>query len=212
LFCYSKTRNERMSRGREEKARQGRVLRDFQVFGYIYDKETEQFVIDEEEATIVRLIFDLFSQPNALVQGMNGIALYLTDKGVPTKRGARVWHRQVVRQILMNRAYIGEFYQNRWNTEGMLGNKHRNIDEKIPMRERPKSEWILIPSPAIIDVAQFDHTQRILSESRRRWANHSKHLKSRFGHKSQHGSTIQMKSLLHCKRRKQRILLKQEKL
>jgi site-specific DNA recombinase len=167
--------NERMSRGRREKARQGRVLRDFQIYGYKYDKETEQFVIDEEEAAIVRLIFDLFTQPNTLVQGMNGIAVYLTDKGVPTKRGARVWHRQVVRQILLNRAYIGEFYQNRWNTEGMLGNKHRNDDEKIPMRERPKSEWILIPCPSIIDEAQFEHAQRLLSESRRRWANHSKH-------------------------------------
>jgi site-specific DNA recombinase len=197
---------------------------------------------------------------------MNGIALYLTDKGVPTKRGARVWHRQVVRQILMNRAYIGEFYQNRWNTEGMLGNKHRNEDEKIPMKERPKSEWILIPSPAIIDVAQFDHTQRILSESRRRWANHSKHpyllsgllrcgdcgntmtgrISNNWGKKVPEYTDVkntagaklkgcgrrikaelieeqvweqvaawlnnQMKSLLHCKRRKQRILLKQEKL
>lgn len=79
---------ERMSRGRKEKARQGRVLRDFQVYGYSYDKESEQFLVDEDEAAIVRLIFDLFTQPNTIVQGLNGIALYLTSKGVPTKRGA----------------------------------------------------------------------------------------------------------------------------
>jgi site-specific DNA recombinase len=167
--------NERMSRGRREKARQGKVLRDFQVYGYRYDKESERFIVDEDEAAIVSLIFDLFTQPNTMVQGLNGIALYLTSKNVPTKRGASVWHRQVVRQIIMNRAYIGEFYQNRWNTEGMLGNKHRKDDEKVSMKERPKNEWILIPCPAIIDESQFEHAQRLLSESRRRWAQKSKH-------------------------------------
>nr|WP_253901980.1 recombinase family protein [Brevibacillus sp. HB1.3] len=65
----------------------------------------------------------MFTQPNELVQGSNGIA---TNKGVPTKRGASVWHRQVVRQMLMNEAYVGRFYQNKWNTEGMLGNQFRN--------------------------------------------------------------------------------------
>lgn len=166
--------NERMSRGRREKARQGRVVRDYQIYGYDYDKETEQFIINESEAEIVRLIFDLFTKPNDLVRGINGIAKYLTEKGVPTKRGANVWHRQVVRQMLMNRAYIGKFYQNRWNTEGMLGNKHKPKDERIPMKERPREEWIPVPCPAIIDRQTFDHAQNLLSESRRRWAKQSK--------------------------------------
>jgi len=162
--------NERMSRGRREKARQGRVLRDFQVYGYSFDKEAEQFVIKEEEAAIVKLIFDLFTQPNDIVRGINGIAKYLTDKGIPTKRGAGVWHRQVVRQIIMNRAYIGEFYQNRWNTEGMLGNKHKSPDERVKMKERPKEEWIRITCPPIIDEIKFEHAQRLIGESRRRWS------------------------------------------
>lgn len=167
--------NERMSRGRKEKARQGKVLRDFQIYGYSFDKETEQFIINEAEAAIVRFVFDLFTQPNQLVQGLNGIAKYLTDKSVPTKRGAQVWHRQVVRQMILNRAYVGEFYQNRWNTEGMLGNKHRPQDEKINMRIRNKDEWILIPCIPLIDLGQFDHAQKMLTESRRRWAQKSKH-------------------------------------
>ncbi|WP_276916604.1 recombinase family protein [Aneurinibacillus aneurinilyticus] len=161
--------NERMSRGRREKARQGRVLRDFQVYGYSYDKENEQMVINEEEAAIVRLIFDLFTKPGK-VQGMNGIALYLTKEGIPTKRGKGIWHRQVVRQILMNEAYIGQFYQNRWNTEGMLGNKHKSKEERIPMKERPREEWILIPCPPIIEKEQFEYVQKLLQDSRRRWA------------------------------------------
>lgn len=164
--------NERMSRGRKEKARQGKVLRDFQVYGYSYDKETEQMVINEEEAAVVRLIFDLFTKPGK-VQGMNGIAHYLTKEGIPTKKGKSVWHRQVVRQILMNEAYIGEFYQNRWNTEGMLGNKHKDPDERVRMKERPREEWIQVPCPAIIDNEQFEYAQKLLQDSRRRWAKKS---------------------------------------
>lgn len=165
--------NERMSRGRREKARQGRVLRDFQIYGYGYNSEKEQIVINEAEAAVVRLVFDLFTQPNDLVQGINGIAVYLTNKGVPTKRGASVWHRQVVRQMLMNEAYVGRFYQNKWNTEGMLGNQYRQPDEKVRMKMRPKEDWISLPCPSIIDEAKFEHAQRLLKESRRRWAGQS---------------------------------------
>ncbi|WP_064200813.1 recombinase family protein [Brevibacillus brevis] len=165
--------NERMSRGRREKARQGRVLRDFQIYGYSYDSKKEQIVINEAEAAVVRLVFDLFTQPNELVQGINGIAVYLTNKGVPTKRGASVWHRQVVRQMLMNEAYVGRFYQNKWNTEGMLGNQFREPDEKVRMKMRPKDEWISLPCPSIIDEVKFEHAQRLLKESRRRWAGRS---------------------------------------
>lgn len=161
---------ERMSRGRREKARQGKVLRDFQVYGYSYDKENEQFVIDEYEAKVVQLIFQLFTKPNELVRGINGIAKYLTEQKIPTKRNAKQWHRQVVRQILMNRAYIGEFYQNRWNTEGMLGNRYKTSDEKVKMTARPKQDWIQVPCPLIIDIEQFEHAQTLLKQSRRRWS------------------------------------------
>lgn len=166
---------ERMTRGRREKARQGKVIRDYRVYGYDYDKEKECFIVNEEEAKVVRLVFDLFTKPNDKADGINGIAKYLTKQGIPTKRGAKVWHRQVVRQMLMNRAYIGEFYQNRWNSEGMLGNRFRPPEERIRMRERPKEEWIRVPCPAIIDEETFYHAQALLEESRRRWSKKSKH-------------------------------------
>lgn len=110
---------ERTSRGRKEKANQGKVLRDFVIYGYTYNKQTEQLEIHEDEAKVVKLIFDLFTKPNDMVKGINGIAKLLTAQGIPTKRGAKVWHRQVVRQIILNSVYMGEFYQNKWNTEGM---------------------------------------------------------------------------------------------
>lgn len=162
--------NERMTRGRREKARQGKVLRDFRVYGYDYDTESEQFTINEYESKVVKVIFELFTNSNNWVKGMNGIAKYLTAQGIPTKRNVAQWHRQVVRQTLLNRAYIGEFYQNKWNTEGMLGNQFREEEEKVRMKQRPKEEWILIPCPPIIKEEQFIQAQKLLEQSRRRWS------------------------------------------
>lgn len=172
--------NERMSRGRREKARQGKVVRDYQIYGYGYDKEIGNYYILEDEARIVRLIFDLFTSPNMVtytdkgeeikVKGINGIAKYLTHQGIPTKRGAKVWHRQVVRQILLNESYTGIFYQNRWDTEGMLGNKYRDPEDRVRIKERPREEWIPIKIPVIINKEQFEHAQRLINESKRRFA------------------------------------------
>lgn len=166
--------NERMSRGRREKARQGRVVRNYRIYGYDYNNESGQLVINNYEAQIVKQIFYMFTGRNGENQGINGIAKYLTENAVPTKRGAGVWHRQVVRQILMNEAYVGRFYQNRWNTEGMLGNKYRTIEERVTMTERPKSEWIMISCPQIIEDDVFEYAQDILDQSRRRWSGKSR--------------------------------------
>jgi site-specific DNA recombinase len=166
--------NERMSRGRREKARQGKVVKDVKVYGYQYNKEENRIEIHEPEAKIVRLIFELFTDPRGRVKGINGIAHYLMDKCVPTKKGKGVWHRQVVRQILMNETYTGVFYHNKWNTEGMLANKYRDNDEKISMTHRPREDWIAVECPAIIDKETFVFAQKLLKESRRRWAGTSK--------------------------------------
>lgn len=166
--------NERMSGGRKRKAREGKVVKNNYVYGYDYDKEKGAMVINEEEAKVVKLIFDLFTQTNSIVRGINGIAKHLTEKGIPTKRGAAVWHRQVVRQILINHTYKGEFYQNRWNTEGMLANRYKTDDDKVSMKERDKSEWILTKVPAIVTEEQFNYAQELISQSRRRWAKSGK--------------------------------------
>ena len=57
-FERRKSRNECV--GTREKARQGRVLRDFQIYGYDFDAERDALVINHSEAEIVRLIFDWF--------------------------------------------------------------------------------------------------------------------------------------------------------
>lgn len=164
--------NDRMSRGRKEKARQGKVVKNAFLYGYDFDKVNDSYVINESEANVVQNIFDLFTKPSK-VKGINGIAKFLTEQGVPTKKGAAVWHRQVVRQILLNQSYTGEHNQNRWNTEGMLGNRYKEKEDRIPMKERPTDEWIHTSIPPIISEFQFEHAQRLIGESKRRFAKES---------------------------------------
>ena len=167
--------NERMINGRKTKASKGKVVKNYHIYGYDYNRETGKLIINEEEAKIVRFIFNTFVGKNNQFKGINGIAMYLTETKVPTKKGKGIWHRQVVRQILMNKAYIGEFYQNKWNTEGMLGNKFKsNSEDKIKTTIRPQEEWILVPCVKIIDEVVFDQAQKLLQVSRQRWSGTSK--------------------------------------
>lgn len=173
--------NERMSSGRKAKAKKGKVVKDYHTYGYNYDRETGRLVVNEAEAIIVRFIFDAFigkakTNDGKNFQGINGIANYLTKNEVPTKKGAGKWHRQVVRQILMNTTYIGKFYQNRWNTEGIMYNKFKtNPEDKIKAKERPKDEWIIVSTPAIVEESVFKRAQELLQVSRQRWSGKSKH-------------------------------------
>lgn len=166
--------NERMTNGRIRKAKEGKVVKYSGTYGYKYNKKESMLEIYEPEAKVVRLIFDLFTNPQGRVKGINGIAHYLTDHGYPTKKGKGIWHRQVVRQILMNETYAGIYHQHKYDTEGMLGNKYKPKDERIPMTLRPREEWISVEVPAIIDRKTFDLAQKLLRESRRRWAGRPK--------------------------------------
>jgi len=164
---------QRTTGGRVKKAKMGKVVKNSKLYGYDYDKENSAYVINESEAKIVKLIFDLFTKPNSEFKGINGIAEYLTETGVPTKRGAAAWHRQVVRQILLNEAYTGFYAQHKWNTEGMVGNKYRKKEDRVSMAVRPREEWITTEIPSIIDKTQFDHAQALLAETRRRFVKES---------------------------------------
>lgn len=158
---------ERTSRGRKSKAEAGKVVKNSYLYGYKFDEEKSTYYINEDEAQIVRFIFDAFTKPSEF-KGINGIAKHLTTREIPTKRGAPVWHRQVVRQILLNPSYKGLYIQRKWNTEGMVGNKYRPKDDRVKMKVRPEEDWISFEIPSIISEAQFEHAQELIGVSRRR--------------------------------------------
>lgn len=138
---------ERMIRGKNQKARQGGMPMNFSLFGYDYNSETG-VRINEKEAEVVRFIFTSFTLND---MSPAAIAIVLTDFGIPTKKGKTFWHRQVVRQILMNSAYYGEWHYG-----------------------KNREQQIIIPVPAIISKETWQKAQAYLKESKRLWAKRGK--------------------------------------
>jgi site-specific DNA recombinase len=164
---------ERTSGGRRSKAKNGKVVKNSQLYGYDFDKDKSMYVVNEEEAKIVKMIFDYYTDPKYGFRGMNGIAQHLTDLDIPRKRGGKVWHRNVIRQILTNQSYTGTYIQNRWNTEGGYVAKQRG--EKFSHTVRDEDEWIVTQIPAIIDEFTFKRAQDLLKQGRRRHSGHFVH-------------------------------------
>ena len=84
---------ERMFNGRVERAKQGKFAGGSAPYGY--DLANGQLVINEQESSIVRRVFDLHEQGNNL----QVIADALNTESAPTKRGGS-WSRKHIKTML----------------------------------------------------------------------------------------------------------------
>lgn len=164
---------QRTKGGKVRKAREGKVLGNYHLYGYDFDREKKTYVINEEQARVVKMIFDYFTEPSSPFKGINGIAKHLTEMRIPTAKGGQIWHRQVVRQMLMNISYTGKHPHNRYDTEGDYVRKQSGGTSKQKLR--PEEEWIYVEIPQIIPEEQFEVAQELIKESRRRFAKESLH-------------------------------------
>lgn len=71
-------------------------------YGYSHDKDG-RLVINEEEARIVRLIYEMAAEGASLAK----ISLHLKEMGIPSPRGKATWSRETLRKILHNEKYTG---------------------------------------------------------------------------------------------------------
>ena len=175
---------ERMKRGRIEALKQGRYLGSNLPFGLQWNRDTMSFEVVDEEAIIVRKIFDWAINENL---GAVTIAKRLNEQGCPTrsmrqypekferyeretKKGKErakpkpptKWSSVVVHRILTNEACYGDFVNNRF--------KGRN--KKIV---RPKSEWITVKVPPIISKETWDLARHKMQERAKFVKGNTKH-------------------------------------
>ncbi len=145
---------ERMMTGKIEKARRGLVPAGRSAYGYRYKNGT--FEIIEEEAKIVKLIFEKYIELKTLGQ----VVRYLNQNGFRNQSG-KPWKLSSVKSIITNPIYTGLYTYNKTKQERK---------KKL----RPESEWIRIYNPdwKIIDDATFQKAQEIYK------LNQKKHQKS----------------------------------
>lgn len=93
---YVRKLSKNVTRGHVEKCIRGEVA-GTPSFGYYKDKYYDTYQIQEDEATILRYMYD------AILNGSSyfSIATYLAEKGIKSKRGNIIDSRQV-RRMLMN--------------------------------------------------------------------------------------------------------------
>jgi site-specific DNA recombinase len=136
-----------------ENARQGFWNGSYAPFGYQThvaerrgNKDKKVLVVDDEEARIVRLIFDIASGVDGRPVGVKAIASYLNERGF-TRRGRR-FSTGSIHDILTSTTYYGRHYFNRRDS--------RNA------QPRPPSQWVAFETPAIITESSFNAVQALL--------------------------------------------------
>lgn len=152
---------ERMTRGRLEKARRGRVVSSASAsYGYRFDAATSTLVVQEDEAKVVRLMFHLYTQERlSVIQ----LADRLNRLGIGRPRGGVRWHASGMGRFLGNEAYAGTLWQNRWQrTKVVTKPGQRPV---VKTTSRPKSEQIAVDVPAIVTTKVFEAAQKRLREN-----------------------------------------------
>ena len=160
----------------------GKIYNCIAPYGYDYDSNIKNFIINENEARIVKRVFKLYLQGN----GTNKIASILVGVGVPTKKGG-TWRGNTIKNMILNEVYLGTLVQN----------KSQSIDVTIKkINKISKEEWIKHYNnhEAIIDEETFLKANNIFK------TNSEKAHKSRFSIKGiERASNVSLFSnLLKC--------------
>lgn len=146
----SRATSERRKLGGREAQKKGRFVTNRPPLGY--KSVNGKLVIDEEEAKIVKRIFDLYLKG----YGFAKIADTLNEEGYRTRRGYS-FRKDKIKYILKNEVYIGTFIGNKYTKVDLLSSK---------IIEKPKEEWIIIENnhEAIIDKDTFDKVQKLMED------------------------------------------------
>ena len=156
---------ERTMRGKAERARSGRLPQGTGrgMYGYAYSAETGTRTIVQEQAQVVRRIFDAF----VTGASCHGIANTLNQDGVEAFGGG-CWYAATVRRLLMNQTYTGRTVYRRTQVE-----KVRDVDRNRWVQrvtERDEAEWIEIvgATPPIVSSTVFERAGARLTDPDRR--------------------------------------------
>lgn len=126
--------------------------------GYKVNPETRYYEINEDEAPIIRIIFNKFIDGWSYAE----IADYLNMQGYKTKTGSSFTAKASFYDILINSKYKGEYTYNRTSRK----NRHTKRNHR---KSKDESEIIRIPNgmPAIVSEEVFDKAQQLLKERKR---------------------------------------------
>lgn len=150
---------ERTVRGRKHRLQSGKINSDcYDLYGYQRDKEKGVRLVVDDEATIVRSIFDAVCAGDAL----SAIAKRLNHSDTPSPFAAKgvrpgsSWTIATIRLMIRNEAYKGDTFGWRYTTG-------KNKNARVM---RPRDEWIKLPegvTPPIVTPEQWQRANDALA-------------------------------------------------
>ncbi len=124
-------------------------------YGYNYNIETKEITINEDEANIVRYMFERYVEGI----GSSTIAKELTAKGIKTPKGGTKWCESTIRGILKNEKYIGDVLMGKTFTIDPISHKRlSNLGEVDKHYYKEHHEPII--SKELFDRVQEIRTKR----------------------------------------------------
>jgi len=160
---------ERSRRGRLHQARRGELPSPTVPYGYHYAARKYggdgKIRIDTEDAAMVRQLFEWYAAEGTC---LDEVLRRLNASSWKTRRGKNEWCFGTVRAILSCEWYVGRAYYNRTTRERRPPRQEgEDRSHGKVVRQRPRSEWILIPVPRIIDDRLFARVQERMQANRR---------------------------------------------
>ena len=147
--------SERVRWGHKRAIESGNVMGNSRIFGY--DKQDCRLVINEAEAEMVRLIYELYSTGDYSSRKIENI---LWEKGYRNRNGSRI-HHNTINGIIQNPKYKGYY----------CGNKVKIVDYRTrEQRFLPEEEWVLYKDetgevvPAIVSEELWEKANSIFHE------------------------------------------------
>ncbi|MEM1484853.1 recombinase family protein [Oscillospiraceae bacterium PP1C4] len=147
--------SERVKFGFKRAIEKGIVLGNSKIWGY--KKESGRLVIVEEEAELIRKIYDMYAIEGA---GMRSICNWLSEQGIKNTRG-NDFSFSTIKGILTNPKYKGYY----------CGGKTHKFDYKLSdVKYLDQSEWVMYKDetgeivPAIVSEEIWDKTNLILAK------------------------------------------------
>lgn len=153
--------SERIRFGFRQSIRNGRVLGNDRIWGY--NKRDCVLTVNEEEAAVVRRIFDLYGNERL---GIRRLSQVLYEEGYRSREG-NTFNVLTIRHIICNPKYKGWYCANKTQTVDYRTKRKVSLDE---------SEWVMYPDPsipAIVSEELWDRANALYKERSRNCRRHS---------------------------------------
>jgi site-specific DNA recombinase len=166
---------ERFRLGKVRKAKEGHIVATEAPYGLTFvvkngkhgDSDFHQgyYEINEQELPVLKNIFTWADEGSTL----RAIVKKLQDLGIPPRKSKRgVWNTSTLSTLLRNKTFIGEGHYGASYAVVPIKPLKAEVYKKIKKtsrRSKPEEEWIIIPTPKVIDEDLFSRVQAQLKSN-----------------------------------------------